>query len=682
MLYYIWLKAKNDYGSSGFSPVASGKPIANVAVLSLVAANEQIIVNWITIVGADQYEIFYGTGLNPPETASLTVNAPSTTATITGLVNGTSYNVWIQGKNSTGTGAISSSASAKPIGNMGDVTVSAGNQQLIVSWTAVTGADQYEIYHSTSSTMPGSPSQTVSELTATINSLNNGTSYNMWVKAKNSNGISNVSTIVNGKPLGTPRTPILTPGFRQLSVSWDSVAGADEYEVYYGIESATTLATTLTGTSAIITELINGTTYHVRLRAKNASGISGFSPTASGTPNNTLGPGFYRNGNKVGNQNLSMALSWISSNAANGDNFTIILGENVSIAPSTLGYSGKTVEITLMGSVSERTISLNSNGSMFTVNAGVTLTLEENISLVGRSANNASLVSINSGNLIMNDGAKISGNVTTNTGGGIYISNGNLTINGGIISNNIANGFYGGGGIYVASGNINMYGGTIRENLASRGGGITMMDSNISTFNMYNGEIIGNSGGGINIYNNVRLTLHGGIISNNKTQQSGGGICSWYGIITINGGVISGNTATGIGGGICSTSNINTGLTMYDGIISGNIASKGGGIYLAGGYGYLTMYDGIISGNTASAGGGVYVEGVFRKQPNGSGQNSGIIYGFEVIEDDLDGVPLKNNGGAIVTTTWKRNTTAWETDHIDTATGKGLSTSGNPPFGE
>jgi hypothetical protein len=116
--------------------------------------------------------------------------------------------------------------------------------------------------------------------------------------------------------------------------------------------------------------------------------------------------------------------------------------------------------------------------------------------------------------------------------------------------------------------------------------------------------------------------------------------------------------------------------------------------------GIVTMYGGTISGNTATNGGGIFVGsdngtfgtfGTFKKQPNGNGQNSGIIYGSEVVGNDAEGIPLKNtdngNGHAIYFNTptgsvRQRSTTAGQTDYIDTETGKGLSASGDPPYGE
>ena len=494
--YYVWLKAKNEFGTSDFSSVATGKPISNITTPSLTAGNGQIIVNWTAIDGADQYEIFYGTGINPPQNAAQTINAPATSATITGLVNGTTYNVWIRGRNSTGTGIMGNSVSAVPIGNMGAVTINAGNEQLLLNWVSVAGADEYEVFYSTVNSIPASLSQIVSTTTATLNGLSNGTTYFVWVRGRNSKGTSGTSAVLRGKPLGTPGMPAITPGFRNLYVTWDSVPGADEYEVYFGIGSATSLATTTTGTSATITGLTNGTTYHIRLRAKNTNGVSEYGPTTNSTPGADMSSGLYRGSVRIGNQNLTSSLSWISTNAVAGDEFYIVLGTNETISPVILGYSDRNVGITLLGSGSERTVSLNSNGSMFTVNAGVTLTLDENVTLVGRSANNASLVNVNqSGTLVMNDGAKISGNNSgTAIGGGVYVG-GTFLMHGGIIKGNTARG----GGVFVFGGIVTMYGGTISGNTSlSQGGGVEV-------------------GSGI-------FTMYGGIISGNIASNYGGGV--------------------------------------------------------------------------------------------------------------------------------------------------------------
>jgi hypothetical protein len=308
---------------------------------------------------------------------------------------------------------------------------------------------------------------------------------------------------------GTPGVPTVSPDYKSLIVTWKAVTWAEQYEVYYGIGTPSTLATTTSGTTVSITGLTVGTPYYVRLRAKNINGVSEYGPSSSGIPNDIRSPGLYRSNEKIGNQNLVSALSWISTNVINDDEYYIVLGANESISPTSLDYSGKTVGITLLGYNSEKKVSLNTNGSLFTVNSGVTLTLDENVTLVGRSTNNASLVyTEKNSTLIMNDRAKIIGNTNNSRnslpyisvyGGGVY-NNGIFNMNGGEISSNIVSSTTGshsyGGGVYNC-GNFTMMGGNISGNIVSSsmytanagGGGVF----NSGTFTMMGGNISGNS---------------------------------------------------------------------------------------------------------------------------------------------------------------------------------------------
>jgi len=67
------------------------------------------------------------------------------------------------------------------------------------------------------------------------------------------------------------RNVVLTPGVSQLIVTWDAAHKAASYEVEYSTsaafpEHATTRVQTLSTAHTII-NLINGTTYYVRVRA-------------------------------------------------------------------------------------------------------------------------------------------------------------------------------------------------------------------------------------------------------------------------------------------------------------------------------------------------------------------------------------------------------------------------------
>jgi uncharacterized repeat protein (TIGR02543 family) len=161
---------------------------------------------------------------------------------------------------------------------------------------------------------------------------------------------------------------------------------------------------------------------------------------------------------------LGQALAWLGIHAAEGGVYTIALNADEAIGPQTLSYSGKSVSLTLEGTVSERRVSLSSNGSLFTVESGVTLTLGADVTLEGRSGNSSSLVKVSSGGrLAMNTGSKITGNISS--------SGGTFTMDGGEISGNTSSSD--GGGVYVSnSGGFTMSGGEISGNTASSGGGV------------------------------------------------------------------------------------------------------------------------------------------------------------------------------------------------------------------
>jgi uncharacterized repeat protein (TIGR02543 family) len=346
---------------------------------------------------------------------------------------------------------------------------------------------------------------------------------------------------------------------------------------------------------------------------------------------------------------LAAKLQWIKNNAQNNITYTVVVDADEEIAPQTLSYDNKFITIHLSGNESEKTVSLSQNGSLFSVQPGVTLVLDNNITLQGHDNNNSALVAVSSANLIMNNGSKITGNSNTAAsvqdifyGGGVHLrgSLSSFTMNGGEISNNY------GSGVYLRSSNeskfpnsFTMNGGKISNNT---NGGVYIYyqgDYYYGTFTMNDGEISYNSasdGGGVN----GRITMTGGIISNNTASKSdtglygnGGGI---YGSITMTGGTISGNTAAANGGGV---------------------------------YGSLTMTGGTISGNTAStSGGGFYCDDVMNK-------SGGTIYGYNSndttnsnVVKDSSGNVLNNKGHALyfgrISTPEYRDTTGGPDDNL------------------
>lgn len=220
------------------------------------------------------------------------------------------------------------------------------------------------------------------------------------------------------------------------------------------------------------------------------------------------------------------------------------------------------------------------------------------------------------------------GTITTdNTGRGIYVDDGNLTLKGGSISNNTVIGTEtnqnkymsgSGAGVYVNGGNFIMNGGIISNNTAATS--INTAATSINTAdadnNVYNDEA--NRGGGVFVAKSTnnktgQFTMNGGIIRDNKAGE-GGGIFLEYAPVGVwnpanqffmNGGIVDRNTAyTGEGGGIYIRG---TG-TISKGEITNNVTFTtkdlgGGGIYVEKD-GVLELTNAIITANEAQGLGG------------------------------------------------------------------------------
>ena len=177
-------------------------------------------------------------------------------------------------------------------------------------------------------------------------------------------------------------------------------------------------------------------------------------------------------------------------------------------------------------------------------------------------------------------------------------------------------------------GKFNLQGGTLTQKEGC-GVGNLIYAENGSTVNMSGGYICGASGSGIGagimVSNNKgrasTLRLTGGVIAGNSAY-SGGGVYALYSEVTITNGVISGNSTLGegLGGGIMAEGGI---VTVSGGYITNNRMAKfcgedgygdHGGAGLAANYGAkVTISDGQITGNySEEAGGGVYVTDVKR----------------------------------------------------------------------
>ncbi|MGZ8450364.1 MAG: fibronectin type III domain-containing protein, partial [Candidatus Deferrimicrobiaceae bacterium] len=180
------------------------------------------------------------------------------------------------------------------------LTADAGDNQVVLNWPSVNGAATYNVYYGTATPVTTSSTKLTGTVSApkTVSGLANGTPYFFAVSAVNAGGESALSVERSATPDATPPPGAPTnirasAGDNQVTVSWDNVAGATSYNVYYGTATGVTTASTeVTGATSpnAITGLLNGTTYFFVVTAVNGNGEGAVSFEVSAKPTATPPP--------------------------------------------------------------------------------------------------------------------------------------------------------------------------------------------------------------------------------------------------------------------------------------------------------------------------------------------------------------------------------------------------------
>ncbi|WP_339158526.1 endo-1,4-beta-xylanase [Paenibacillus sp. FSL W8-0186] len=174
------------------------------------------------------------------------------------------------------------------------LTATAGNAQVSLAWSPVSGATSYTVKRATTSGGPYTNVATgLTTASYTNTGLTNGTTYYYVVSASNSIGQGPDSVQVSATPAAGTQAPsaptglAATAGNAQVSLTWNAVSGATSYTVKRATTSGgpyTDVATGLTTASYTNTGLTNGTTYYYVVSASNSAGQSPNSAQVSATP--------------------------------------------------------------------------------------------------------------------------------------------------------------------------------------------------------------------------------------------------------------------------------------------------------------------------------------------------------------------------------------------------------------
>ena len=322
---YYWVVACNN---SGCSPVDSNNPATTIGTPPTTPTahyewnGPQIVLYWDTAPGADYYNIYYDDFFASACTVrrgsasfceELATNITTTSFAHTDPDPDDNY-YWVVACNNSGCSPVDSNNPATTIGTP-PTTPTAHYQwndsQIVLSWDAVADADYYNIYYddffASACTVRRGSASFCEELATNVE----GTNYThpnpdpddnyYWVVACNNSGCSPVDSNNPATTIGTPPT---TPTAHyqwngpQIVLSWDAVADADYYNIYYDDFFPTSctvrrgsasfceeLATNVTGTSFAHTDPDPDDNYYWVVACNN----SGCSPVDSNNPATTIG---------------------------------------------------------------------------------------------------------------------------------------------------------------------------------------------------------------------------------------------------------------------------------------------------------------------------------------------------------------------------------------------------------
>jgi len=235
----------------------------------------------------------------------------STSATVTGLSNNTTYYFKVAAVNSAGTSSYSTVSAGVIPKSVPPVvsSVTAGSGSLTFTWNAIShGGDNYRIYWGTDSTFNSAYSYTGTTLTSyTVNSLTNGTTYYFRVAGWNNSVTPQIATTdwganASGVPgaASAPTSLVVSSGPSGMSVSWaapssNGGSAITDYVVEYSTTSGGSYTVfsdgTSTSTTATITGLAAGNTYYVRVAAVNALATGTYSSESPGVLSKTCANG-------------------------------------------------------------------------------------------------------------------------------------------------------------------------------------------------------------------------------------------------------------------------------------------------------------------------------------------------------------------------------------------------------
>ena len=196
--YYYKVKAVNSAGESAFSNVVSGKTTVTTLTMGHSASSGKPQLTWKAVSGAASYRVYRATAKNGAYSVINTTKA--LTYTNTGAALGTTYYYKVEALNASGKSmGFSAIVEGKvaPVLAVGYSSVS-GKPQL--TWKAVPGATEYQVYRSTRQNSGYTKINTTTATSYVNTGAKAGTTYYYRIVAVKGTAVSDFSNIVSARP--------------------------------------------------------------------------------------------------------------------------------------------------------------------------------------------------------------------------------------------------------------------------------------------------------------------------------------------------------------------------------------------------------------------------------------------------------------------------------------------------
>ena len=196
--YYYKVKAVNSAGESAYSNVVSGRATVTTLTMGHSASSGKPQLTWKAVSGAASYKVYRATAKNGAYTVINTTKA--LTYTNVGAALGTTYYYKVEALNAAGKSlGFSAVVEGKvaPVLAVGYSSVS-GKPQL--TWKAVPGATEYQVYRSTQQNSGYSKINTTTSTSYVNTGAKAGTTYYYRIVAVKGTAVSDFSNIVNARP--------------------------------------------------------------------------------------------------------------------------------------------------------------------------------------------------------------------------------------------------------------------------------------------------------------------------------------------------------------------------------------------------------------------------------------------------------------------------------------------------